>query len=51
MVLLLGKKRVTPFRWTFPDFKSGNYDDYILELRRDYLRQLKELGIVPGAPS
>ncbi len=51
MVLLLGKKKVTPFRWTFPDFKSGNYDDYILRLRRDYLRQLKEMGIVPGASS
>jgi len=47
MVLLLGKKKVTPFRWTFPDFKSGNYDEYILELRRAYLSKLKEVGFVP----
>ncbi|RLE17414.1 MAG: hypothetical protein DRJ14_06475 [Acidobacteria bacterium] len=48
MVLLLGKKQVTPFRWTFPDFKSGNYDNYILELRKNYLQQLKNEGILPG---
>lgn len=48
MVLFLGKKKVTPFRWTFPDFKSGRYDEYILRLRRDYLRQLKDEGIIPG---
>lgn len=47
MVLLLGKKKVTPFRWTFPDFKSGRYDGYLLELRRAYLRQLRKAGFVP----
>ncbi len=47
MVLLLGKTKVTPFRWTFPDFKSGRYDGYILELRRAYLRQLRKAGFIP----
>ncbi len=47
MVLLLGKKKVTPFRWTFPDFKSGRYDNYILALRQNYLRELKNEGILP----
>ncbi|NOZ13240.1 MAG: DUF4416 family protein [Acidobacteria bacterium] len=48
LVLLLGKKQVTPFRWTFPDFKSGRYDEFILTLRRNYLRQLKNEGVLPG---
>ena len=51
MVLFLGKTKVTPFRWTFPDFKSGRYDKHILRLRRDYLRQLKNEGIIPGGSS
>ena len=50
MVLLLGKKKVSPFRWTFPDFKSGRYDTYILTLRQNYLSQLKNSGIVPNHP-
>ena len=47
LVLLLGKKRVTPFQWTFPDFKSGIYTPYLLDLRRLYLNQLKVLSHNP----
>ncbi len=47
MVLLLGKSKVTPFMWTFPDFKSGRYDEYILTLRKGYKNRLKELKIIP----
>ncbi len=30
-----------PFRWTFPDFKTGNYDDIFSEMRLIYKNQLK----------
>ncbi|BBB33433.1 conserved hypothetical protein [Thermotomaculum hydrothermale] len=47
MVLLLGKNKITPFVWTFPDFKSGIYDKYFLNLRNIYKNQLKEMKIIP----
>lgn len=34
--------RYQPFAWTFPDFKDGRYDFELGELRRLYLRQIKE---------
>jgi len=47
MVLLLGKNKITPFMWTFPDFKSGKYDEYFLSLRRTYKNQLKAKNLIP----
>ncbi len=47
LVLLLGKKKLTPFIWTFPDFRSGRYDEYFLKLREIYKNQLKSLKIIP----
>jgi len=47
LVLLLGKNKTNPFIWTFPDFKSKRYDDYILKLRKIYKQQLKNLKIIP----
>ncbi len=47
MVLLLGKSKITPFMWTFPDFKSGRYDQYFLSLRKIYKNQLKEKNLIP----
>ncbi len=47
LVLLLGKNKITPFIWTFPDFKSGRYTEYFLTLRKTYKNQLKELKIIP----
>ena len=47
LVLLLGKNKITPFIWTFPDFKSERYTEYFLNLRKTYKNQLKELKIIP----
>jgi hypothetical protein len=33
------------FPWTFPDFKSGRYNDYFSSLRDAYRRQLSESGV------
>lgn len=30
------------FDYTFPDFRSGLYDDFLDEVRRDWLLQTKE---------
>lgn len=44
LTLLLNRHTVTTFRWTFPDFKSGLYTPFILEMREQYRRQLREQG-------
>ncbi|MBQ32267.1 MAG: hypothetical protein CL923_06895 [Deltaproteobacteria bacterium] len=42
--LVLQKSRggYTPFPWTFPDLKTGQYNDFLLGVRADYKRQLRE---------
>ncbi len=37
---LFGKDRVRTLEWTYPDFKTGDYDKFFLEVRRIYLHQL-----------
>ncbi len=34
-----GKYR--PFEWSFPDFKNGRYDNDLLLIRKNYMKQLK----------
>jgi hypothetical protein len=35
--------RWQPFPWTFPDFRSGRYDDFLMLLRNTYRAQLRKL--------
>ena len=43
LVLQKTKGGYASFPWTFPDLKTGQYDDFLLEVRADYKRQLREL--------
>jgi hypothetical protein len=36
--------RYCPFEWTFPDFRDGRYDQELLQIRKIYMRQLRETG-------
>jgi hypothetical protein len=42
--LLYEKGGFTPFVWTFPDFKSGNYDDILMKIRAVYKKQRRSLA-------
>lgn len=35
------KKKFHAHEWSFPDFKSGRYDDFFTEVRSLYLKQLR----------
>ncbi len=39
---LFGKNDVRPLAWTYPDFRSQEYQDFFLKVRRIYLSQLKK---------
>jgi len=39
---LFGKNDVRTLDWTYPDLKSEEYRDYFLEVRRNYLTQLRK---------
>jgi hypothetical protein len=41
-------RRWRHFPWTFPDFRSGRYDEFFLQLRSAYRSQL---GLKPGSTS
>ena len=38
--LLFGKKEARPLSWTYPDFKTIDYQRFFMEVRRIYLSQL-----------
>jgi hypothetical protein len=42
--LLFTKEAVRFLPWTYPDFRQEGYQKYFLELRRTYLRQLRQAG-------
>lgn len=42
--LLYEKGGFTPFVWTFPDFKSGNYDKILMKIRALYKKQRRSLA-------
>jgi hypothetical protein len=35
------KKAFHAYEWSFPDFKSGRYDTYLIEVRQHYKKQLR----------
>jgi len=37
------KKEFHAYPWSFPDFSSGSYDDYFIEVRTKYKSQIKNL--------
>ena len=37
------KKEFQPYEWSFPDFKSGIYNDYFLRVRSHYKKQIRDL--------
>ena len=38
--LLFGKKEARPLSWTYPDFKTKDYQNFFMEVRRIYLSKL-----------
>lgn len=41
--LLFGRKDVKTVSWTYPDYKTGEYKKFFMEVRRIYLSQLASL--------
>lgn len=39
--LLFGKNNVKTLKWTYPDFRTEDYQRFFLEVRKIYLNQLK----------
>lgn len=39
--LLMTKKEMRTLDWTYPDYKTKDYQDFFMEVRRIYLSQLK----------
>ena len=44
MVLWYEKGKFVPFSWTFPDFASGVYSNFLLKIRSIYKVQVKQEG-------
>jgi hypothetical protein len=42
--LLFGKKEAKTLMWTYPDFRTEEYQRFFLEVRKIYLAQLKTLN-------
>ena len=41
---LFGRKNVKTLSWTYPDYRTGEYQRFFLEVRKTYLKQLKDLN-------
>ena len=41
VTMIFHKGKYRPLEWTYPDFRSGRYDDFFLECRKKYLADLK----------
>ena len=41
---LYSKNGIRRLDWTYPDFANPGYEAYFLEVRRAYLRQLKDIS-------
>jgi len=46
ITLLYQRGRYQSLEWTYPDFASGTYDEWLARVREEYHRQLKEID--PG---
>lgn len=42
--LLFERKRILTLEWTYPDYRSIEYQDILRRIRRRYLEQLRELS-------
>lgn len=42
LTLLFHDRIFSPLPWSFPDFRSGIYDQYLLKVRYDYRRQRRQ---------
>ena len=42
VTLLFRNRTFSPLPWSFPDFRSGIYNEYLLKLRYEYRRQRRE---------
>ena len=42
MILLFEKGKYKPFSWTFPDFRSGKYDQWLLAVRKKFKMQVNQ---------
>lgn len=41
VTLLFRKDGFTYFDWTYPDFRSGRYGEFLLQVRKSYLQQIR----------
>jgi hypothetical protein len=41
---LFSRDSIRTLEWTYPDFRTGDYDPFFLDVRRIYLQQLKSTG-------
>ena len=42
VTLMFTKKGVKYFEWTYPDYKSSNISDFLLSIRKKYIKDLRE---------
>ena len=42
--LLFERKRIITLDWTYPDYRSFEYQEILRKIRRRYLEQLRECG-------
>lgn len=42
VTLMFSKKGVKHLEWTYPDYKDVNISDFLLKIRKDYIKRLRE---------